>query len=232
MSRLQELAASIRLAYVQQRSEYESRRVGSPVVYNIPARYKGKGGVVLEGGLQLQKASRPIWESLAEKFLRLKIDPPAYISFIFNQQYLARYAPEPNQLLADKAVALWRRETSTRNEVAAVLRKVQTDTLDVEVFTVKRMNGVDEVTAIAAVLASSSVALSALFRYCVAKASYAKTKRKIFKALAKAWYRGAVLQFMKNKNGYTSYWKELLPESFVEKAEDAYERVCKLEYGV
>lgn len=228
---LKALAETIEETYKLRRSEYESRKAGMALSYTAPKSYGGRHGVMLEGGLELQKPKESIWFDLAKKFLELRIDPIAYIALQFTHGALNRRAPEPAQLLTDKCLGYWRAQQSRRAQDARTLYSIQRREVESAVFELTQLKPeLGAIEALVAVISAPTTKVSALFRYMLALEQWRATRRSEFRSLMRNLFKAAAIQYLQNEDGYREVWN--LSEKFQEGARREYKIACREDYGV
>lgn len=212
------LAAAVKLVYVRARSRWMSRTADAPVEYRPPRSYEGRAAVSIDGAAEVQKASPSEWASLAEWLTRHRLPPVGYITLAFELLPHDVFAPEPRQLKSDKYLKLWADnaplvENRLRVQLARERREAEAQlTLQESGY------GRTRDQAVRYVMAAGDMALSPLFRYCLAVVIDSEVSRKC----AERWEARAVLQFEQHRAEYLATWDAVLPEGFAERSRKIY----------
>lgn len=216
------LAARIRVWYEEARSAYESLLTGARVRYRAPRRYAGVAARCMEEdeSVVLERAVPPVWDKLAAFFLARKIDAALYIRVQFEPAQLKlRAAPEPHQLITEARLAAYEERKQKLGPALATALASQKEIAAMEIAAVEG-DGRSSEDACAATLVNTSVELSPLFRYCLARSMPGER----FRAIAKLYVYAAVRQFMCYREHYCAHWRAWLPSGFPAMAEALYER--------
>lgn len=211
-------ARRVKFCYARERTRWESLRAGKDVKYVMPSRYDGLPAKTVEGEYVAEKRLKSVWLTLARWFSEREIDPETYINLQFDMLTTEdTYAPEPLQLMSPKYQARWRtckHKIGERLRVQLVVQKRQAE----REFAYLRATGCSPKKAWANALVTDGLALSPLFRYCLAVRLGGKT----FDRLASCFEHDAVLQFERYRDFYAVYWAGLLPRDFAERSRRLY----------
>ncbi len=216
---LDEHALLIRATYVEERSVLESRRLGGAFAYHVPARYDGLPESADADGRR-RKPVAPVWPRLAARFAELRLPPALYMRTVFAQVPLGGHAPEPPQLLSQGYLAAW---SKARQALEPGVRRALVSEIDLARVQIAAIAGggvKTEREAAACVLLNEHLALSPLFRYCLAL----RIGGPWFRRLARRLEPAACTQYEYLRDFYRRHWKEWLPASFDQSSSLVYHR--------
>lgn len=205
-------AAVIRAEFIMARRRAHERQTGLVSKYIPPAKYDG--GRTPHSQLRYNK---PIWPEIAAFVLANRLEPRAFVE----RQFRFHDRPSllnPDQMLGKAALARYERgEKQTAAEIKLAFT-IQKRRLLAEWHNWQELAQVEELEALRMALVDESAALSALFRYCVAK-------RERMADLARLFYLDAVVQYLRHADHYDKLWGDWLPEDFRPRAEKFYRRI-------
>ncbi len=143
-----------------------------------------------------------VWHAVAASCLDRQIDPEALVAALFTP--LRRPLPLPNAMRGEKFLEKVEAVAAERIvELKAVLAS-QKETYRVEIRYLMRAYGIDEARAGREALTETGVALSSLFRYCVAR-------RVGDDVLADHFMEGALRLYLFNRSAYDASWGDFIP---------------------
>jgi len=216
---LEEVAKAIRQCYIEARRRQEEARTGHRSNYTP--------GPWWDGGVTKRSRVRRgnYWLRLAKQFTERGIDYQAYIDHVFNNwhaQFVTdrnHYAPQPNQLgnaewqnsfLRDAQRGI--HKDQKRRAFLAQQQEAHRAILEAQEYGMYK----DNRQVLKAVLTNSSLSLSALFRYCCAFHEGLTEVQKFYKM-------SALLQYGRAIRDYNEVWKEWIPETLREEAEQVFQ---------
>ena len=212
----------VRAAYISERRSYETGITGKVSNWSPPRSYGGCEAVTTDDGDELEPARESIWASLVRFLCSRKIDPVAYVQYIFQNIAWTVRAPEPNNLKSEKMLQLWHDGAEDRSRY--VIQSLPTQrAVALGEFSYWKLGKLSDVDAYVCTLTHNGLSLSPLFRYCLAR-QLIPSDPEAFKPIAKQYLIDAVRQFFSDSEAYTRYWVGVLPEGFIEKAKRVYSR--------
>jgi hypothetical protein len=205
----QMMVAQIRRVYIEERSMFESMLNNAQVRYKPPKRYDGIPAVVVDGEGS-QPAVPAVWLQMARKFIAKQIDPLLFIPAVFSYIELGRRPPEPLQVVSDKYIERWPKMRAGQSETIRLALQMEQALARRELAIYKLLGKKDNITAHEIVLLDEGLALSPLFRYCLALAVGGKSMKQI----AQRYVAEACLQYDRYREFYLCHWKGILPPKF------------------
>jgi hypothetical protein len=210
-----ELARIVREEYIKAREEYEYIRTGKSISYKPPPSFDGCKEIVTDDGVILEKGRPPVWYELVDCFIKNKItNPGLYIHTVFQDYYDSPYPPKPKDLLRPEYLQKWEQIKINKQAEIIDALKFQVNILDKELRYLRNYLKKSKVDALVCILSDHTLALSPLFRFCLAK-RYAKIDE-AFSKLARIYAKSAKEQFQKFPDLYTKYWDSILDLSYLE----------------
>lgn len=199
----------VKRIYAYERSRWESIKQGSEVNYILPKVYDGKSAIMIDGELEIEKAKKSEWKTLADWIKGNKFPPKAFLATVFdNHLCTSKRALEPFQIRTDKYANLWYNTKDKMSERIKIALYSQRNTASREYN--YKLNSLNKYNAWATVLLNMSLSLSPLFRYCIAMGI--GTDR--FQDLACRFEANAIMQFERYRKFYKEHWFNLLPRYF------------------
>lgn len=208
----------IRSCYKQERTRWEAMKEGKPVEYKIPRAYDGRPGVSVEGEHTLVKAAPSQWSLLQKWCDEYGIVPESFIRIAFRALPVSGHAPEPAQLRSQKFLAKWRDLIEELPEELGTALTNEKRIAANEIAVRQRIQGDTYEYACVQTLTASHLAMSPLFRYCLAHNINTKKTRKVAGKLEAQ----AILQFECYPTLYAKAWAAVLPDGFAERAKELY----------
>lgn len=203
-SLLEDAAASVRSAYILERSTYGN------------ARYKPSN--FWDGGKRLRDGERkkPVWPKIAEFLMKQKIsDVGAYIHAVFVGWWELRSMPDPSQLICARAMNYWNRSHGDRESVIGGLKGLlysNNALFKSELHSLGKPKGWTLEQRMSSILLGDEHDLSSLFRYCIGvRYNLAPVKKKYYKAALNKYTMSMVV--------YDEAWRDLIPVSLKREAE-------------
>lgn len=219
VTQVTEAGGLVKHCYGRSRSHLESLRAGERVDYIYPSRYDGRAAVTIDGddGVVIEKAVPSVWNAVADWLLARDINPEAYIDMQFSAIGPGERIPEPAQLITPKCLKRWetgKRMLEERARISVIVEKQIAE----GAYAMWNSNIKNPKGAWAYVLADTELALSPLFRYCIAF----RMKGKVFDDIADLYESRAIFQFQRARVAYKKYWKAILPKGFSKYAREIY----------
>ena len=207
---LEELGQAIRAEYINQRRTWASIGSGREVKYKPASRwdegYKSPGG----------KRTEPIWPRVAQFLLDNQIhNYPRFIQAIFEQQGRRRPPPQPNYLHGEKALAVWRKVALRVDDRVQIMEDWAMEKQAFAQAVIKERYFDPEATErdlLQGVIADDTVALSPLYRYCVATGEGLPRH-------AKFYAETALRQYVVARDLYDEVWGGWIPEHLKKEAQ-------------
>lgn len=203
------LAKTLRAAYVQARSAFESVKLGTPYKYHVPKSYDGKPPIETTDGVVLQPGTKSVWIELAKFVRREDVDPLLFIEAQFDRGPTQR-AVEPRQLKSAKCLTKARRLTNFKGQEVATELFLQQDTARGKITSLQIYGKLQKEDSYAVTLLDTDLELSPLFRYCLALSIGGLR----FRRIAKRFEVEACVQYRRYRTHYKRHWSELLPAGF------------------
>ena len=219
-----DLCHKIRQRYIAERSAFDSMRSGVEGRYRGAKQYDGQEPVMDEHGRVLTRGKPNQWLRILEFCASREIDPEDYIAAQFMGLKTREVPLEPNQICNEGGLQRW-------NEFQKQKDKSVRDELDIQhavaynFISFYQGGGVSKQDSCAAVVGNYGLALSALYRYCFARALYSEFKEKRFLNLAKRFRVQAALQFMLSAQDYLREWGDFIPPKFERKARSIWNQM-------
>ncbi len=226
-----QLALRVRHTYITERDSYESLVVAfggrkKHKSYRPSRKHDGgadwdeKSGEYPEGTIY-----ESVWQKTAVKLFQEKIDPVFYIQRIF-AIISGRYEnpPTPAQLLSERYRRIYAESFEDGYKELALALSIQSNLAKNQILLAQIDGGVSMEDAVEEVLVNDRLALSSLFRYCLAASM--RTKR--FRRHMENYRVGAAVQYLRQAEDYDEGWGEFIPEELRDKAESIYRRVQNL----
>jgi hypothetical protein len=215
-------AILVRQTYIEERSAFESLREGVTIRYKVPSEFDGRRAQMTEESVIIRAGKLPIWIKLAREFATRRIDPQEYIRTQFERlDSLEARITEPPQLFSERCLARWDLAVSKRGETFALALHVQKTLARDSILSVQYQYNLRGDDAYANVLLDPQLALSSLFRYCLALSIGGPRMRQV----ARRFEVGACIQYQRYRRHYKRYWKEFLPVGFASKSAKIYRTV-------
>jgi hypothetical protein len=217
----------VKLAYVAERSNWESARRGQVVCYRPPRSYDGLpartvDGEEGDGKAVVVPATRNEWQRLFNWLEEHRVPVEPYLALQFDLLGPeVRYPPEPWQLRGDKYLDRWRKYEPRIHQRVALELAAQKRIAD-NAYRLAEADGETPVECWATVLATSHLELSPLFRYCLASRLAVEMAGERFRQVALRWEGLAVVQFERYRRYYLRHWKSFLPKGFAARARQAF----------
>lgn len=221
------LARRLRAVYVQERSAFETMKLGEPVKYQVPRSYDGRPAVETDGGVELQPATRSVWWVLARFLAAEDFSPEAFIEAQFDRLGPTARPPEPRQLRSAACVrraAQFVAATAREIPLELVLQRKQAATR-ISYLQLYGREAKEDSYAIA--LLDSDLELSPLFRYCLALSIGGLR----FRRIAKRFETEACFQYQRYRKHYKRHWGELLPPGFGRFSKRVYQAILTEDEG-
>lgn len=207
------LAFTIREIYVRERSAAEQLLYGGEFRYRPPHSYDGSfrptQGMVAEDS---------VWHKMMLFYAAQKIDPHAFMGYMFGRCEPGGRLPEPNMLYGPKSIAKWERAQEEKGREIETILTVQTQIAKNQIGYLQRICERKVHDSYAMVLADTTLALSALFRYCLASSIEGSR----FRRIAANYEVDASLQFERYRKYYLRHWKDFLPNGFAKRSGKVY----------
>jgi hypothetical protein len=199
------LASRIREAYRRERSQFETRRSGRAIEWQVASRYDG-----LPARGPESRAVPSVWPKLASDFIRLNLPAAEYIHFCFERAPFG-HAPEPFQLLSGSNVAEFR-DYQSRVAPGIVEQQLNSDRQLFEQSVVLRQTDYHMTLeeACRSTITDLFLEVSPLFRFCFCH----RSKDPGLRRLARLWLSLARRQFWPRATYYVMFWHEWLPDSW------------------
>lgn len=206
-TQVEELAHKIRRMWAEERRRFDLRTSGVPSDWGNRHMNKWDGGKAKDG-----KHYNPVWPKIAQLCIDEHLDPLLLVRAIFYHR--DQYPPEPNQAAGNTALDRYRMYTSPSTQLEiqnSLLNALGCDRAlsTAEVARQKHYYNRDDACAWRLTLVSTTVNLSPLFRYCVAK-------NQQWDDLAEQFYSAAVKQYAQHPEIYNDVWSEWIPATLKE----------------
>ena len=167
----------------------------------------------------------PYWPRIVQFLLKHSItDFQAYIAVQFSARRLMGPAPTPKHMVGEKALQVWKNYRKSFAKTAGDLRHSLNCQKGVFSHAILRLH--KELPRLSpnqvrdGVLLDTDLALTALFRYCLAMSKGLAKIARVYELAAKA-------EFLANRAAYCSAWRAWIPESLKEKV--GRELSCSME---
>lgn len=207
------LAFRIREIYIRERSAAEQLLYGGEFRYRPPRRYDGRHKIV-----EQTVAEDSVWFKMMLFYVAHKIDPHAMIAYMFGRCEPGGMLPEPNMLYGPKSLAKWEKAQDEKGREIETALQIQRGIAKRQIAFWQRIGEKSAVESYERTIVDTSLALSSLFRYCLASSIEGKR----FRRLA-AYYEGdACLQFERYRKFYRRHWKDFLPAGFAKRSRKVY----------
>jgi len=201
----QQMARIIRAIYILERRRKEEALTG------LPSHYRSH--VMWDGGEHRGRTYSSVWLKIARFVLEHRLEPVLLIEAQFRKP--SKIVLEPTGILSSDALFVYQEFTQyldahepiSFNHQKQVCRNAAADLYAATNWTDDEIMG--------SVLFDESLAMTPLFRYCMAKSL--KIERVYTDYLHKA-----VLQYIPRKQLYDNVWGNFIPARFAQKAEQVY----------
>jgi hypothetical protein len=214
------MASAVKTVYIVERSRWETVSTGIASTYIPPSSYDGTPPITLCGEVVLQKAQPSVWVKLVRWCEEQSVHPESYVALIFSSfSPMRRRPPEPHQLMSEVYLRVWDEnlpKLSERVRVALVVQKAAAENRFARIRVSDPKTKPED--AWVEVLVDGTLAISALFRYCLAKMIGGKR----FEKIAASYEDEAVLEFQRFRKWYKLHWGALLPKGFSRFAREQY----------
>lgn len=225
------LALRVRHTYVTERSSYESLVVAfggkkRNRAYRPSKRHDGGANWDVQAGEYPEGTIyESVWQKIAVSLFRDKIDPVFYVQRIF-AVISSRYEnpPTPEQLLSERYRRIYAESLEDSEHELALALMIQSNLAKNQILLAQIDGGVSMEEAVEEVLVNDRLALSSLFRYCLA----ASMRSKRFRRYMENYRVGAAVQYLRQAEDYDEGWGEFVPNELRDKAESIYHRVQDL----
>ena len=213
-SGMQQLATYVREVYLFERRAFEEQLAGIPSSYRSSSYW--------DGGVTATGKRSTIWERVAKFIIDKKLPVDTFIRRQF--QYAdGPYVIKPNQLYNAAAMDRYLRGRSSDHQEILLAWRSQHSALAVALVACQDMAAMEneelsKTSLQATVLLNEDVALSALFRYCLAK-SEGLTE------ISRLYRDAAALQYMRHRKDYDQIWKNWIPNKFKARAAAVYQQI-------
>ena len=220
----------VKVAYVQERSRWESFKDGATVTYRPPRSYDGKKPVTIDGEVEMAPGKDSVWQRIVDWCDNRGIPPEQYIRAVFSDLPIDRKcAPDPPQILGPVYEDKWKKVSAKVPDRLAAALASEKALARTHLIVNQSLHGDTAEFAQRLVLADGNLDLSPLFRYCLAMSIGTKVMRK----LARKFQAEAVLQFECYPQHYEKVWAKMLPDGFSAMAKRLYPAVlAKLGHGM
>lgn len=208
------IAKEVRTQYIRRRRAHET------TASNIASMYEPS--VHWDGGVSRCGHRRSsIWESVAKFCIKHKLDHFDYVQQIFINPP-SRRSPQPNHLLSQRVLRQYR-EASCAKSIAAKVAYINTafeaercrlhERLSewADIINHDESRDYTEYEIQRAILGDDNLALTPLFRFCLAIQQQQDD-------IAEYYYAGAILQYLRFAPAYRIVWGPLIPSWFRKKA--------------
>jgi hypothetical protein len=216
----------IRCLYVRERSSHESRKAGVPITWEISSRWDGRPGKYMaetddNGEPILAEGSKPIapiWPKIARVLMEAKIQPSAFISYVFSCGMMLS-APEPNQLTSQKFLDGYAESRNPQHEKedCQAMFNSQRNIAHIEIAGHER-DGCTKKDAYLMTSVGPMNHLTPLFRYCLAA-------RFDYKPVMDLYFEQAAVEFCRGQAAFEAVWGQHLPAGFREQALRYYDEM-------
>lgn len=207
------LAFRIREIYIRERSASEQLLFGGEYRYRPPRSYDGPHEMT-----EQQVAAGSVWYKMMVFYVAHKIDEHAFIAYMFGRAEPGGRLPEPNMLYGPKSLAKWEKAQAEKGREIETTLVVQRRIAMANIAFLQRLAGKSATESFERTIVDTTLALSGLFRYCLASSIPGKR----FRRLA-AYYEGdACLQFERYRKYYKRHWKDFLPVGFIKRSRKVY----------
>lgn len=212
----------VKVVYTQERGRWESVHAGHPIRYKPPAVYDGRAAVRVDDSeaADIEKARSSVWTRIVAWCDARNIPPEAYVRQCFaNIPLKLENPPEPAQLLGEKYLAVWKKTRGKRREIITQALVTQKQTAARHMTIQQSVYGeTAEFAQLYVLYEGASLALSPLFRYCLAVGIGGKDMRR----LARRLEAEAILQFETSRVLYKNCWADVLPKGFAKLSATVY----------
>ncbi len=222
------LAWRVRQTYIVERDSYESLISLHPERQKYRVSRRDDGGPNWDDSLgeypegQVHKS---VWQKIVVTLFKEQIDPVDYIRCVFAaiSGWLAS-PPLPRTLLSKRYRRIYKDYLETAGDELDLALRIQRNLAENLIVLAQVDGGVSMEEAVEEVLVNDRLALSSLFRYCLA----VSMKGKRFTRLAERYRVGAAVQYVRQAEDYTQAWGDFIPEHLRTEAEKIYRRVLKM----
>jgi hypothetical protein len=165
-----------------------------------------------------------MWLDIARRVIKSRFSPELFV-----RRYFATLRPEgrpplPNAFKSDRAFAAYEEGREAFYQSVQVAFRMQAETAEVE-MALAQQHEPKKLMAWEMVLMNDRLALSALFRYCLALRIRKDHGAKRFLQVANNFERMAALQYMEDPSIYDEIWGDWIPDKFKQEAAGVYEEV-------
>lgn len=221
--------ARMKAAYIRERRAFENERAAASKAAKRSQYMPSKD---LDRGWRPGHADHPeriyianTWASMVRSLLAARVDPVQYVQILFQvtRRKLSVLIP-PTELTSQKNMKLYQEQCPQQSMDARVEFVTQQSTAHRHLVQRMEMYSLSSADATADILLDDSLALSNLFRYCLANSMPAGSKAK---ELAEVFRAGAYIEYVRNGEQYSTWWSKWLPPGFAEEAEAFYAEVLR-----
>lgn len=204
---INDLAALIRNEWIKERRYCELRLLGACSDWGNHIMPTWDGGIDSSG-----RHHKNIWIKIADLCLKQKLEPITLIKAVF---YSKNYIPYPNEACGQSALQAYKRYTCSstklvlQNDITRELSSQLTSVAAEANRLMRYQTDLSEENALKFALYSKAYSISPLFRFCIAYKQGWNDIAETEKELAK-------FQFLQHSELYEKFWKELLPDYFLE----------------
>lgn len=207
---LAELAAAVKAAYVRERTVLQTLSAGTESRYRPPKRYDGLPEVTDDDGNVIEKAVPSAWYKLARFFRDNQLEPDEFVRAVFSDRAFDTRPPEPSQLRSARAWASWEAYLASNRACLQAEFVTQKAIARGKVSYHQTYSGLDYEGSHIYVVLDPDLALSPLFRYCLA-ATLGGVR---LERAAKRFEAAACLQYSRYPKVYREVWGEFIPKGF------------------
>lgn len=212
----------LRQVYTLARMRWESIRSGRQTKYVPPRSYDGRGSAKLEGELIVQRKTPSEWNRLAKWFEEEGINGEEYIRYVFSSLPHDLYPPEPRQLRSAKYADEWEKVKDKLIDQMRLELNMQQELASGELIVRQKVYEESYLFAARMTIGSGHLALSPLFRYCLARQLADQLQSKKLLKMAGRLEAEAVWQFEQHRSLYKKVWKDILPKGFSARSREFY----------
>jgi hypothetical protein len=218
-------ALRVRAVYAQERSRFETLKVGEPVRHYPSKKYNGRPAVTIDGDdrATLEAFKGSTWVRFISWCRTRKIDPEVYVRLCFQGMSLKRIGPEPPDLLGPKFETKWAELYPRLPSRLTLALQVQHEDATSRVALRHRVMGDTIERARLFAYSAGDLALSPLYRYCAAE----KEPSPVFRPLAQSYAAEAMMQYMCYPHVYAETWADVLPADFGATCDRAYPHLLR-----
>ena len=212
----------LRQVYTLARMRWESMKSGRQTKYIPSSAYNGRGEIKLEGALRVERKRPSEWNKLAKWCEAEDIDGSEYIRYVFSALPHDLSPPEPRQLRSHKYADEWEKVKDKQIDQMRLELNMQQELASGELIVRQKVYEESYLFAARMTIGSGHLALSPLFRYCLARQLADQLQSKKLLKMAGRLEAKAVWQFEQHRSLYKKVWKDILPKGFSARSREFY----------